>query len=87
MTPPQRIVITGGTGFVGRASCARLFAHDAGSRLVVPTRRTAQGRPIQMLPTVDLLKRRRPGPGRRRFFAGGVFLKRQAATGWCVRPG
>jgi NADH dehydrogenase len=50
----KKIVITGGTGFVGRSVCERLFEQDAGCRLVVPTRRRAAGRDLQVLPTVDL---------------------------------
>ena len=50
----KKIVITGGTGFVGRSVCERLFEHDAGCRLVVPTRRRVTGRNLQVLPTVDL---------------------------------
>ena len=50
----KKIVITGGTGFVGRSVCEHLFERDAGCRLVVPTRRRATGRSLQVLPTVDL---------------------------------
>ena len=52
----RKIVITGGTGFVGRSVCERLFAHDAGCRLVVPTRHLATGRVLQTVPTVDLVE-------------------------------
>ena len=51
----QKIVITGGTGFVGRNVIERLVAHDASTRLVVPTRRRTNGSALQILPTVDLL--------------------------------
>ena len=51
----NKIVITGGTGFVGRSVCERLFEQDAGCRLVVPTRHLASGRALQVLPTVDLI--------------------------------
>ena len=51
----QKIVITGGTGFVGRNVIERLVEHDASTRLVVPTRRRANGSALQILPTVDLL--------------------------------
>lgn len=51
----QKIVITGGTGFVGRNVIERLVEHDAATRLVVPTRRRANGSALQILPTVDLL--------------------------------
>lgn len=52
----QKIVITGGTGFVGRSVCEQLAAADAGCRLVVPTRRLANGRTVMTLPTVDLVE-------------------------------
>jgi NADH dehydrogenase len=52
----HKIVITGGTGFVGRSVCERLFEQDAGCRLVVPTRRRANGRVLLVLPTVDLIE-------------------------------
>lgn len=52
----QKIVITGGTGFVGRSLCEHLAAHSASCRLVVPTRRLANGRNLQVLPTVDLVQ-------------------------------
>ena len=52
----QKIVITGGTGFVGSSLCEHLAAQDAGCRLVVPTRRLANGRSLQVLPTVDLVQ-------------------------------
>ena len=50
----NKIVITGGTGFVGRSVCERLFEQDAGCRLVVPTRHLVTGSALQVLPTVDL---------------------------------
>ena len=52
----QKIVITGGTGFVGRSICEHLAAQDAACRLVVPTRRLANGKQVQVLPTVDLVQ-------------------------------
>ena len=52
----RKIVITGATGFVGRSVCERLFAQDAGCRLVVPTRRLSNGSALQILPTVDLVE-------------------------------
>ena len=52
----RKIVITGGTGFVGRSVCEQLAAADAGCRLVVPTRRLANGRTVMTLPTVDLVE-------------------------------
>lgn len=52
----KKIVITGGTGFVGRSVCERLFELDAGCRLVVPTRRRSNGSALLPLPTVDLIE-------------------------------
>ena len=52
----KKIVITGGTGFVGRSVIERLFEHNRQTRLVVPTRRLASGRQVQLLPTVDLVE-------------------------------
>lgn len=51
----KRIVITGGTGFVGRSVCDRLYGHDPACRLVVPTRRLAAGRAIAVLPSVEVV--------------------------------
>ncbi len=52
----HKIVITGGTGFVGRNVCVQLASLDAGCRLVVPTRRRAIGHSLQVLPMVDLIE-------------------------------
>lgn len=48
----MRILLTGGTGFIGRALCARLLA--GGHRLTVWSRRPAQAR--QMLPGVAVIE-------------------------------
>jgi NADH dehydrogenase len=54
MAAAQDIVVTGGTGFLGRSVCAQLVQRSGGAngRIVVPTRRLAHAREIQMLPTV-----------------------------------
>jgi uncharacterized protein YbjT (DUF2867 family) len=41
----QRIVVTGGTGFVGQAVCEHLVERSGGAagRIVVPTRRIRRG--------------------------------------------
>ena len=52
----SRVVVLGGTGFVGRSVCERLFERGQGSgRIVVPTRRAAHGNWIRSLPTVDIV--------------------------------
>jgi uncharacterized protein YbjT (DUF2867 family) len=48
----KRVVVLGGSGFVGRALCERLFRHDAGLSITVPTRRNPHGNTVRPLPTV-----------------------------------
>ena len=54
----QNILVLGGSGFVGRSVCAKLVERSGagGGRIVVPTRRIAHGRHLQMLPTVQLVQ-------------------------------
>lgn len=55
--PFQRVLVLGGTGFVGRSVCERLVERGHGTGLVrVPTRRLAHGRVVQALPTVELVE-------------------------------
>jgi uncharacterized protein YbjT (DUF2867 family) len=49
----MRILVIGGTGFVGRSVVARLV--DAGHEVCVPTRQLAHARKLQMLPTVSVV--------------------------------
>ena len=51
----KRILLLGGTGFVGQSVCERLVEHGAGAgtRITVPTRRLARAKSVQFLPTVD----------------------------------
>jgi len=51
----QRIVILGGTGFVGRALCERLVQRG-GLRLVVPSRRAPHDQAVRLLPGLDLVR-------------------------------
>ena len=52
-----RIVLLGGTGFVGRSVCDRLVERGggAGQTLVVPSRQPARAKHLQLLPTVELV--------------------------------
>jgi NADH dehydrogenase len=54
----KRILILGGSGFVGRAVCEQLAGHPTlgGARLVVPTRRRARARHLLPLPQVDVIE-------------------------------
>lgn len=54
----QRVLILGGTGFVGRALCEQLSAHPAlaGARLVVPSRRRERAKHLFPLPMVDVVQ-------------------------------
>ncbi|QVQ24577.1 complex I NDUFA9 subunit family protein [Achromobacter deleyi] len=50
----MRILVIGGTGFIGRHLVARLCTDQ--HQLIVPTRLFARGRDLQILPTVTLLQ-------------------------------
>lgn len=51
------LLLLGGTGFLGRAVCARLMRRSgaAGGRLTVPSRQPQRAKAIQLLPTVELV--------------------------------
>ena len=49
----KRILLLGGTGFVGRSLCERLVTHGADTRVTGATRRLAHAQSVQFLPTVD----------------------------------
>jgi len=53
MSAAKRVLVLGGTGFVGRSVCERLVERNASTRLTVATRRLAQAKSVQFLPTVD----------------------------------
>ena len=50
----KRIVVLGGSGFIGRALVARLASE--GASVVVPTRSRDRARPLFLLPTVDAVE-------------------------------
>lgn len=52
----DRLLVLGGTGFLGRSVVARLVDHHggAGGRILVPTRRVHHGHELLALPTVDV---------------------------------
>jgi uncharacterized protein YbjT (DUF2867 family) len=54
----SNILVLGGTGFVGRSLCARLVARSGGAAgcVAVATRRAAHARPIQLLPTLEVIE-------------------------------
>lgn len=57
MTAPQeKILVLGGTGFVGRAVCARLAARSASATITVPTRRQQHANAVRSLPTVEVVQ-------------------------------
>jgi NADH dehydrogenase len=51
------VLVLGGTGFVGASLCEKLVQRYGGgsARIVVPSRRPARAKHIQMLPTVELV--------------------------------
>jgi len=52
---PSRILILGGSGFVGRALCRQLVA-QGGTQITVPTRRRAHAQAISLLPGVQIVQ-------------------------------
>jgi NADH dehydrogenase len=54
----NKILILGGSGFVGQTLCEHLVQHfgSGGPRLLVPTRRLAHARLVQPLPLVDVVQ-------------------------------
>ncbi len=52
----DKILVLGGTGFVGRAVCERLAERSGGGFVRVPTRRLKHGGPMRALPTVELVQ-------------------------------
>jgi len=58
MTTLQRVLVLGGSGFVGRAFCEQWAqAHGAGGgRLIVPSRRREQAKHLFPIPVVDVVQ-------------------------------
>jgi NADH dehydrogenase len=52
----RRVVVLGGTGFIGRAFAWRCAAHGLSIRLTVPTRALARGADLRQLPGMDLVR-------------------------------
>ena len=54
----NKILLLGGTGFVGRSVCDKLVERSggAGHPIVVPSRRPARAKHLQLLPTVQLVR-------------------------------
>ena len=54
---PTRILVLGGSGFVGRSVCEKLVerCNGAGGRIVVPSRRPQRAQHLRTLPTVELV--------------------------------
>ena len=54
----SNILVLGGTGFVGRSVCARLVERSGGASgsVVVPSRRLARAKHVQLLPTVQVIE-------------------------------
>lgn len=54
----DNILLLGGTGFVGRATCAELVSRSGGggSIVTVPTRRLSRGNAVRFLPTVEVVE-------------------------------
>ena len=54
MNRAERIVVLGGTGFVGRTVCEHLMRRSTTGAIVVPTRRAMHANTVRALPTVDV---------------------------------
>ncbi len=53
--PLLNVLVLGGSGFVGRSVCERLFERSGGvGRIVAPTRRPARARHLKLLPTAEI---------------------------------
>jgi len=52
----SRILVLGGTGFVGRVVCEHLAERSVSGAITVPTRRAAHGNAVRLLPTVQVVQ-------------------------------
>jgi uncharacterized protein YbjT (DUF2867 family) len=53
----SKLLVLGGTGFVGRSLCERWLEQSGGAaQIVVPTRRPDRGRALQLLPGVEVVQ-------------------------------
>jgi NADH dehydrogenase len=52
----KRILVLGGTGYVGRAVCEKLTERRSSGRITVPTRRQPHGNGVRSLPTVQVVQ-------------------------------
>lgn len=51
----SRVVVLGGTGFIGLSVCEKLFERSGGAgRIVVPTRRWKRADKLRLLPTIEV---------------------------------
>jgi NADH dehydrogenase len=56
MSRAERILLLGGSGFIGRSVCEKLVERsDGAGQIIVPSRRPARAKHLQMLPTVQLV--------------------------------
>lgn len=53
---PRSVLITGGSGFVGRSLVERLVRHDPALAITVPTRRLMRASPLKAVPTLTLVE-------------------------------
>ncbi|MDO9073170.1 MAG: complex I NDUFA9 subunit family protein [Rubrivivax sp.] len=51
----SRILVLGGTGFVGRVVCQHLAERSSSGQVTVPTRRAAHANAVRLLPTVQVV--------------------------------
>lgn len=56
MTAPQKIVVFGGTGFVGRSLCAQWIQEPGAHSITLPTRHLTQAKALKTLPRVQALQ-------------------------------